>query len=86
MTNKEKAKEIANETLGDFAASFLGMIDEYSEMFCTKAALRAAEWKDQQLKEYLEKKESQYSQAISQFDIVRKKVILEIINELFKED
>lgn len=56
MTNEERAKEIANETLGDFATSFLGMIDEYSEMFCTEAAFRAAEWKDQQFKEYLENK------------------------------
>lgn len=49
--NLSKAKEIANETLGDFATSFLGMIDEYSEMFCTEAALRAAKWKDEQLNE-----------------------------------
>lgn len=51
--NLSKAKEIANETLGDFATSFLGMIDEYSEMFCTEAALRAAKWKDEQLNEEL---------------------------------
>lgn len=91
MTNEERAKEIANETLGDFATSFLGMIDEYSEMFCTEAALRAAEWKDQQLKEYLEKKrmEKSLGSSIEEYGMGFKDsidyILDEIINELFKE-
>lgn len=85
MTNEEKAKEIANETLGDFATSFLGMIDEYSEMFCTEAALRAADWKDQQFKEYLEKKKQEYEieRGTLRFS---GDVIEEIINGLFNEE
>lgn len=48
MTNEEKSKEIAEKTLGEFATSFLGYIDEVSEVFCECAAMKMAEWKDEQ--------------------------------------
>lgn len=74
MTNEEKANEIANSYSSDVlqAGAYFG-------------AAKMAEWKDHQFKEYLEKKKSQYSQAVTTFDVMRKKVIQELINELFKE-
>lgn len=95
MTNEEKAKEIANEALSDFATSFLGMIDEYSGMFCTESALRMAEWKDHQFKEYLVKKNTEISDTKAKLGrddadymlcTLKSLFIDEIINELFKED
>lgn len=46
MTDREKAREIAEETLGELATSFLGWINECSEMFCEISAEKMAEWKD----------------------------------------
>lgn len=51
-----------------------------------RAALAMAEWKDAQFKEYLEKKRTHYSQALTTFDVMRKKVFDEIINELYGKD
>ena len=67
MTNEEKAREICG-------GNWVVFNKEYS------AALKMAQWKDQQFKEYLERKMAEYGKDS------RRLVILEIINELFKED
>lgn len=89
MTNKEKAKEIANEALGDFATSFLGMIDEYSEMFCTEAALRAAEWKDDTIRDTIKKEidraNKYYDQKLSSTQMTASIRVVQVLSELIGE-
>lgn len=73
MTNKERAIEISNEFMeGSFKHG------------CYLGAMKMAEWKDQEVKEYLEKKKASidnYAQAMMFSPFIN-----EIINELFKED
>lgn len=42
MTIEERAEKITEEVLGDFATSFLGYIDEMTEIFCKNVAVRMA--------------------------------------------
>ena len=94
MTNEERAKEIAKETLSDLATSFLGWIDEMSEFFCKESAKRMANWKDQQIKRYLKKKKAIADVNINEcykngYDSTRDEIVSdflsEIIDELFPE-
>lgn len=88
MTNEEKAKEFDaraweyfnNERKADNAPAY-------------RAAILMAEWKDQQFKEYLEKKRARAKEAYITIpdkyeDYLCGKIdaISEIINELFKEE
>lgn len=70
MTNEEKALELVE-------GNWMVFNKEYS------AALKMAEWKDQQFKEYLEKKKAEYGvdYIVNAIDILD-----EIINEFFKEE
>lgn len=78
MTNEEKVKELAFEEVGGFIDSFIG------KKFLS-AIMKMAEWKDQQLKEYLEKKRVELFNtnclSVEPFiDFIDK-----IINELFNK-
>lgn len=75
MTNEEKARLIAEQWRN-------GEVYTQSKI----SALEMADWKDQQFKEYLKKKKTYYSCALTTFDVMRKKVYDEIINELFGEE
>lgn len=84
MNNQEKAIEIARECVYCFADAENG-------------ALKMAEWKDQQFKEYLEKKRDSFNKDaekwfgtkyLEHIGVISKhgwSVINEIINELFPE-
>lgn len=78
MTNEERAKEILNahNSLGIFK---VGSIRELVAIDCIVAALNE---KDQQFKEYLEKKREDADDCD---DNITSCVITEIINELFKQ-
>ena len=80
MTNEEKTKEIVDNTFGEFATSFPGYIDDVSEMFCECVAMKMAEWKDKQFKEYLEEKKT----MIGHNNEERAALIDEIIDEFFE--
>lgn len=54
MNNQEKAREIAEKNACDYP--FKGGLTNTSRAECEDSALEMAEWKDQQFKEYLEKK------------------------------
>lgn len=78
MTNESKAIEIYNrETDKGF---HLG----------THSLMEMAEWKDQQFKEYLEKKkdslEMDYHKDSYECNAYKYSLLMEIINELFKEE
>lgn len=75
MTNEEKALDI-----------IFGWADDVQE--CAKdAAMEMAEWKDQQFKEYLERRKAKdllaYEKDHASIDIEDALTIDEIINELF---
>ena len=73
MTNEEKAREVAKQV---FPCSNEGEQRRIVEL----AYNRACKWKDQQLKEYLEKKRKQYTECNN----VPAWITLDkIINELF---
>lgn len=82
MTNEEKAIIIANlnEQLHDGR-------DDWSYDECFRSALEMAEWKDAQLKEYLEKKKNLI--PTSEMELYDKVVCTEfiegIINELLND-
>lgn len=95
MTNKEKAKEIAG--LCD------GCLDERKNLNCQfdcankgkyYGAMKMAEWKDQQFKEYLENKINGLTEIMRKTDLMVTinrcdnmiYVLNKIINDLFKED
>lgn len=87
MTNEVTNEVIAIELIQESEC----LSDDFGKAFfdcemAEKMLLKMAERKDQHLKEYLEKKKSQYSQAVTTFDVMRKKVIQGLINELFKEE
>lgn len=93
MTNEEKAEEIAIKICGNPSEN-----DTTGEYPCSEeAALEMAEWKDRQFREHLEKKRKKYTMALSlalQKDSIQEAVVydkiqcllLEIFNELFKEE
>lgn len=80
MTNEEKALEAARVIKEEIG------ISEHSIPRVAEIIDWCLTWKDQKFKEYLEKKKTYYSQALTTFDVMRKRVFDEIINELFKED
>lgn len=95
MTNEEKAREMAEEygavlaANTDFDVNDLDLAKEDA----TRLTLDMAEYKDQQFKEYLEKKKEclngveRHPQSPLEVQISHKLQILnEIINELFKEN
>lgn len=82
MTNEEKAREIANEYC---------YWDDRDESGAVKVAIEMAKWKDQQFKEYLEKKKEKFyyqpKDLIGGWEKNHKlEIFNEIIDELFKED
>ena len=93
MTNEEKSKLIADKIKQSNKVHYM-YID--STIYMVKnAAMEMAEWKDQQFKEYLEKKKDDYMRLRDSwlpdtldFCYYDSKVTLieEIINELFKEE
>ena len=84
MTNSEKARE--------YAAEKFKVNPESKKWNITTTYMSACEWKDQQFREFLEKKqqeidnEESYCDADNYAKAERIDVINEIINELFKED
>lgn len=82
MTNEEKAKEIARECV-------------YCSADAENGALKMAEWKDQQFKEYLEKKMAEYEARRDDTNMWSEQwavfhaltcTMHKIIKELFKEE
>lgn len=90
MTNEEKAKELASSERISF--------DELNDSYCNGiecGALEMAEWKDEQFKEYLEKKRDKYQkyamtrQKLFPGEILytgKYEAVNEIINELFGDE
>lgn len=87
MNNQEKAKELGTTIWKEWNDSTLATGAE-------KGAMLMAEWKDQQIKEYLEKKNTEISNTKAKLDKVNVDYMLctlkslfldEIINELFGE-
>lgn len=86
MTNEEKAQELINEY--DFW--------HYRDRYCSvKSAIKMAEWKDRQFKEYLEKKKEEVTKKMKEHilysqpeEFYHNRVVFcnEIINELFNEE
>lgn len=73
MTNKEKAYQLYNELSRKWSSLHYGhTINTLVEM---------AEWKDQQFREYLEKKKAEHKEGQIGYYI-----FTDIINELFKKD
>lgn len=95
MTNEEKAKELVDKELNaPITLKNRHQAEISLEGHCEKVALEMAEWKDQQFKEYLEKKRKKYTTGLSvalqknatQEAVVNDKIqclLNEIINELF---
>lgn len=98
MTNKQKALEISRKHQIEYLAQIsnsnhLQKISSDSE--CFGSALEMAEWKDQQFKEYLEKKRDEYLydrdkyrkvKGLEQTAVVshiRVDTVKQIVNELF---
>lgn len=86
MNNQDKAIGIAKSNAHDYVESHyeFGDLQEYyvtSYEECKQSALEMAEWKDQQFKEYLEKKRDSMRLFPTEYDMCQ-----EIINELFKEE
>lgn len=80
MTNEEKAEQIAIKICG--VPSEYDITGEYP--CAEEAALEMAEWKDQQFKEYLEKKrETLYPDSDDECRCCADALIDEIIDELF---
>lgn len=85
MTNKQKALEISRKHQIEYLAqvsntSYLQKISSDSE--CFGSALEMAEWKDNQFKEYLERKKAENGIDLEPAS----EIINEILNELFKEE
>lgn len=93
MTNKDKAKKLAEEyfPISDWDADEI--TSEYNQNDCKQAVLAMAEWKDQQFKEYLEGKRADIEQGVLHSNPLidgdrwcgRADIINEIINELFPD-
>ena len=91
MTNEEKARIIAEENKCCYPEDMA--YEDFSDEECYTSALEMAEWKDQQFKEYLEKKKAEIDR-IDDYGIYTTEISLtaqsnlldEIINELFKEE
>lgn len=86
MTNQEQAKAIS-EKYKDIRYDW----DDSPVKEYEKVAFEMAEWKDQQFKEYLEKKKEKYPLSFQTETSTYKKaqyhiIINEIINELFKNN
>lgn len=88
MTNESKAIQILRTIRGSWIPP-IGAV--FSPIECMQAMMAMAEWKDHQLKEYLEKKREhnsascfmeEYGQGIQ--DGIEN-ILEEIINEFFKE-
>ena len=83
MTNQEKARMMAFEaypdrTLSDSRIDF--DLNENDRIIFTKGAMKMAEWKDQQFKEYLERLQERFVEYDKHSNWL---AIQEIINELF---
>lgn len=78
MTKEDKAKEIANKSIVGYGPTYFDVAEE--------SALEMAEWKDQQFKEYLEKKEQELIFGDEMLAGLKLEFLHEIIKELFKED
>lgn len=85
MTNEEKARELFKTEVGNLD------VPDFDREFEILTAIEAmAEWKDQQFKEYLEKKRDKWQSAYEETQdsdyYAVYNTLAEIINELFKED
>lgn len=88
MNNREKAREIAKEYRAVLAANTDFDVNDLdlAEEDATRLTLEMAEWKDQQFKEYLEKKMVELSSRRAEVGVVPvicQRFVMEIINELF---
>ena len=90
MTNKEKAREIGKVNARQYRHNYGGNEFVFSNEECEASALQMAEWKDQQFKEYLEKKRNSinlnYHNGAIEANAYVWDAINEIINELFKAE
>ena len=80
MTNEEKAREIVSvfENMGEVSFTYEELIP---------ILLRIANWKDQQFKEYLEKKLAETHPYWNGYECFgAENIIIEIINELFPKE
>ena len=80
MTNEEKSRELVGYDI-DTPRSLMRMeaCDEYDDL------IKMAEWKDQQIKEILEKRKAFYENKVSAVPAAIVAELNEILNELFGE-
>ena len=85
MTNIEKAREIAEKNRCCYPEDMA--CEYYSDEECYTSALEMANWKDQQFKEYLEKKRKEKSLGIpiEEYGMGFKDGIDYILDEIIKE-
>lgn len=86
MTNKQKAREIAENNYNLFPnSSDITVVIDNNKAYCYESAMQAMQWKDEQLKTYLKEKWDSLAGNCCSIDSVRRSVVANIYEDLFNE-